>query len=95
MPTGRKILALLFELEADDGSIFLLIAWLDRFSNGKYLEPTHPDKTLLEVRAGDRLTFKRKHLFSIKRLKPWRTSECKDETQYTEIVCGEDWEAGI
>ena len=95
MPVGRKILALLFELESDNGSICLLIAWLERHDNGKYLEATHPDKTLLDVRAGDRVTFKRKYLFSIRRIKPWRTTECKDETQYTEIECGQDWEQGL
>jgi hypothetical protein len=92
MPPHRKILALLFELETDDGKIVLLIAWLDAYSNSKYLVPTHPDKNLLDVGPGDMLTFKRRDSFIIKRLKPWRTTECKDDTQYREVSCGRDWE---
>ena len=94
MPAIRKIHALIFQLQAENGGIWLLIAWIDRFGNSQYLLPAHPDKTLLEMRAGDVVTFRRKEILLIKRLKPWRTSECKDETEYTEIVCGEDWEAG-
>ena len=80
MPVIRKIYALLFELKTDDGGIWLLIAWLDRFGNSKSLLPAHPDKCLLEMRAGDVVTFRRKDILVVKRLKPWRTSECKDET---------------
>jgi len=93
MPANRKILDMLFELKTNDGGIRLLIAWLDRFGNSKYLLPAHPDKCLLEMRAGDVVTFRRREILVVKRLKPWRTSECKDETEYSEIVCGEDWEA--
>ena len=50
MPVIRKIYALLFELKTNDGGIRLLIAWLDRFGNSKYLLPAHPDKCLLEMR---------------------------------------------
>jgi hypothetical protein len=49
----------------------------------------------MDVNAGDMLIFKRKDQLTIKRLKPWRTRECKDDTQYEEIVCGRDWEAGV
>ncbi len=90
----RRILALKFQLEATDGKILELIAWLEPDGNGKHLYPAHPDRTLMDVKAGDMLIFKRKDQLTIKRLKPWRTRECKDDTQYEEIVCGRDWEAG-
>ena len=87
--TPRKILALTFELEAESDN-----AWLDEHGNGKYLLPAHPDHCLLDVRAGDRVTFKRKQVLTVRGIKPFRTSECKDETQYGPITCGRDWEAG-
>jgi hypothetical protein len=94
LPRLRRILALLFELEDDDGKIWLLIACLDQYGNSKFLYPMHPDKTLLDVSAGDPLTFKGKVRLTVRRLKPYRTSECKDENAYRGIVCGRDWEAG-
>ena len=75
------------------GRIVLLIAWLDASGNSRFLVPVHPCKTLLDVRVGDMLTFQRKEHFVIRRLKPWRTTECRDETEYAEIVCGADWES--
>ena len=62
MPVIRKIYALLFELKTDDGGIWLVIAWLDRFGNSKYLLPAHPDKCLLEMRPGDVVTFRRREI---------------------------------
>jgi len=44
------------------------------------------------MRAGDIVMFKRKQTMTIKRLKPWRTNECKDDTQYTEIESAAAWE---
>ena len=90
----RKINALKFELESGDGKIIELIAWIQDDGNGKHLVPAHPDHCLLDVRAGDVVTYMRKKLMTVRRLKPWRTSECKDDTQYGEITCGRDWEAG-
>jgi len=89
---ARKIYALKFELEADTG-IVELIAWIDQHGQSKYLEATHPDKTLMDMRAGDVVTFKRKQTMTVKRLKPWRTNECKDDTQYSEVESGAAWEA--
>jgi hypothetical protein len=91
----RKILAMKFQLESNEGKIVELIAWLQRDGNGKYLCPTHPSRTLLEVTAGDLLTYKRSEHLVIKRLKPWRTSECKDDTEYSEVETGAAWEAGL
>ncbi len=93
MNPRRKILALKFELESDSGGIVELIAWLDEYGNGKYLYPAHPDRCLMDMKAGDMVIFKRKDQLSIRRLKPWRTRECKDDTQYGEIVSGRDWES--
>ncbi|GAB5440757.1 MAG: hypothetical protein Fues2KO_11060 [Fuerstiella sp.] len=84
---------MLFRLRAEDGTWCDLIAWLDRHGNGKHLWPYHPNKTLLDVRAGDIVIFRREQ-FRVLRLKPYRTSEAKDESQYSEITCGRDWEAG-
>ena len=95
MPSSRTILALLFELLDDDGKIWLLIAWLDQRGNSKYLYPMHPDKTLLDVTRGDPLTFKRGTRLTVRRLKPYRTSECKDDSQYSEITRGRDWEMAV
>ncbi len=85
---------MLFELQANDGSLWQMIAWINEFGNGRYLVPAHPDRTLLDVQAGDVLIYKCTHHLTVRWLKPWRTSECKDETAYGEIVCGSDWEAG-
>ena len=84
---------MLFELDADDGTIWTLVAWLDQCGKSKFLYPAHPGRTLLDVTAGDLLIFKRQIRLVVRRLKPWRTSECRDETAYSEIVCGRDWEA--
>lgn len=89
----RKILALKFELESDSGGIVELIAWLGEYGNVKYLYPAHPDRCLMEMNDGDMVIFKRKDQLTIRRLKPWRTCESKDDTQYGKIVCGRDWEA--
>ena len=67
---------------------------VNQIVNGKHLYPAHPDRTLMDVKAGEMLVFKRRGQLMIKRLKPWRTRECKDDTQYEEIVCGREWEAG-
>lgn len=90
--TPRRILALLFELAAEDGRIWTLIAWIDARGNSRYLYPAHPDRCLLDVTAGDLLIFKQTKKLTVRRLKPWRTSECRDETAYREIVCGRAWE---
>ncbi len=79
-----------FELESDT-NIVELIAWIQSDGNGRYLVPAHPSRTLLEMKAGDVVIFKRKP-HDVRRVKPWRTSECKDDTQYSEITCGRDWE---
>ena len=89
----RKILALLFEVIAESGDIRSLIAWLDETGNSRFLYPVHPERTLLDVTAGDALIYKREIRLVVRRLKPWRTSECKDETAYQEVICGRDWEA--
>ena len=86
-----KILALKFELETDSGSLEL-IAWIENDGNGKYLVPAHPSKTLLDMTAGDVVIWNRQQ-FTVKRLKPWRTTECKDDTQYREVESGAVWEA--
>ena len=92
MTTPRKILALQFDVEAEDGSMKLLIAWPDASGNGKLLVPAHPGKTLMDIKAGDVLIFNRKERFVVKRLKPYRTSEGKNDTEYAEIVSGAEWE---
>lgn len=78
---SRKINALKFQLEADRGTIEL-IAWIQEDGNGKYLVPAHPDHSLMDVQAGDVVVFKRKPM-KVVRLKPWRTSERKEDTQST------------
>ena len=93
MSPKRRILALIFDWETVDSQNWLLIAWLNSRGNSKHLVPAHPDRNLLDVKAGDVLTFKRKEILTVKSLRPWRTSECRDETQYTEIRCGADWQA--
>ena len=90
----RTIKAIRFAVEADDGKVFELIAWLEQDGNGKHLKPSHPDHSLLDVRVGDRVTYMRRKVVTVRSIRPWRTSECKDDTQYTDISCGRDWEAG-
>ncbi len=64
----RKILAMKFQLESNEGKIVELIASIQRDGNGKYLCPAHPSRTLLEVTAGDVLAYKRSSHLLIKRL---------------------------
>ncbi len=92
--TQRRILALMFELRARNGSTESLIAWVDRLGDGKYLKHTHPDRSLLDAKAGDRVVFRGQDVFTVLKVKPWRTTECKDETQYHWVTCGRDWEEG-
>jgi len=47
----------------------------------------------MDMRAGDVGTFKRKQTMTVKRLKLWRTNECKDDTQYSEVESGAALEA--
>lgn len=89
----RKIHALKFELEAQNGVISELIAWIQPDGNGQFLYPAHPARTLLDVVAGDVLIHRNQHQLVVRRLKPWRTSECRDDTQYSEIESGTAWES--
>ena len=88
----RKILAMKFRLESPDKAIIELIAWLKEDGNGKFVCPAHPAKCLLDVRVGDVLTFMGKEHLVLLRLKPYRTTECKDDTEYSDITCGTEWE---
>ena len=85
---------MLFELQTNNGRLWQLVAWINESGNSRYLVSAHPDRTLLDVQAGDVLIYKQTHHLTVRRLKPWRTTECKDETAYREIVCGSGWEAG-
>jgi len=71
-----------------------LIAWLNESGNGKHLKHTNPSRSLKDARAGDRVVFRDKHILTVLRVEPSRTSECKDETEYDWIRSAPDWEAG-
>jgi hypothetical protein len=90
--TSHKVLALMFELRAENGRTGVLIAWLDQLGQGKHLRHSHPSRTLLEAKAGDRLVFKGQHLLTVVRVKPWRATDCRDETQYDWVTSGAAWE---
>jgi hypothetical protein len=89
---SRKILALKFQLESNSG-IVELIAWILEDGNGKFLKPVKADRTLMDVRKGDTVCFNGEMYYRVRRLKPWRASDCKAEQDYPEITCGRDWEA--
>lgn len=88
----RKILALKFELQSNLGTVDV-IAWVDEHGRGKFLEAVKPELTLMTVKAGDTVRHNGTDFYMVKRLKPWRTSEAKDDSDYSEVVCGQDWEA--
>jgi hypothetical protein len=90
--TQRKALALMFDLRAENGRTGTLIAWLDESGNGKHLKHTHPSRSLKDAKAGDRVVFKDRYILTVLRVKPWRTTECKDETEYDWIRSAADWE---
>ena len=92
MARSRKILALLFELRAENGNVGQIIAWLDDWGLSPHLVPAHPDQSLLDCTAGDIVMFKRRIRLDVVRIKPWRTNCCTDETQVDWIVSGRDWE---
>ena len=90
--TRKKLLALMFDLRAENGNVGTLIAWLNESGQATHLKHSHPQRSLLEARAGDRLVFRNRHVVTVLRIKPWRTTECRDETQYDWIKSGMDWE---
>jgi len=92
--THRKALALMFDLRANNGRTGRLIAWLDESGNGKHLKHTHPSRPLKDAKAGDRVVFHGRHILTVLRVKPWRTTECRDETEYDWVRSGADWESG-
>ena len=92
--TPRRCLAAMFELEDQHGRRRLLIAWIRDDGNGEFLLPAHPDRTLRDVSAGDVVIFNRQESLRVRRLKPYRTTECKDDQDYQEIGSIQEWEDG-
>ena len=84
-----QIDALMFELdEPDADSTRYLIAWLDEQGNGEFCCHAHPSKTLLDVEPGHTVVHKKRTQFLVRRVKPYRTSECHDESQYPWVRSG-------
>ncbi len=88
---GIEIYALQFEVEPSAPGGTYLIVWPDQTGNGQYTQPAHPDKTMLDVQAGDIVVHQRKTQFRVKRLRPYRTSECKSQDDYPWITSARDY----
>ena len=88
MPT---IHALMFEVEASSATF--LIAWLDDDGNSRTCHHAHPSKTLLDAEVGHVIVHKRRP-YRVVRVKPYRTSECRDETQYPWVTSGKEYVGG-
>lgn len=89
----RKILALLFDLKSTQGKTAQLIAWPDATGNGEFLRAEDPARNLLQMRTGDSVIFKDRYRLTVVRVKPWRTTECRDDTAYDWVESGATWEA--
>ena len=89
-----QIYALLFEIEDESAAgTKCLIAWLDATGNGRWCHHAHPTKTLLDVEPGHVIVHKRTP-HQVRRVKPYRTSECRDESQYPWIQSGRAYVMG-
>jgi hypothetical protein len=86
-----QIHALLFDLECP--ATKQLIAWIDQHGNGKYTQHAHPSKTLLDVEPGHVIVHKRTQ-YVVRRIKPYRTSECLDDSQYPWVRSGRAYLGG-
>ena len=93
-PPPRKLHSIQFNIIHEDGRRASILAPLDEHGNGQHLVPAHPDKGLLDVKAGDVLIHLQKTRMTVVSVQPYRTSEHLDDGQYSEITCGADWEAG-
>ena len=82
---------MLFELETVDGGLIELIIWPDANGNGTDTSPAHPDRTLMDVGAGDVIIHHRT-AYDVRRVKPYRATDCRDETEYPWVACGRDYE---
>lgn len=86
MDQHRRIHALLFDVEHFGGQpsrgTIRLIAWFDDRGESRFCRHAHPEKTLLDAEAGHVIVHRRRTHYRVRRVKPYRTSECKDETQY-------------
>ena len=79
-----QIYAMMFQVENDQttGTTYL-IAWIDDNGYSKTCYHSHPNKTLLDVEPGHIIIHnKQKTRYQVVGLKPFRTSECRDETAY-------------
>ncbi len=75
-----QITALQFELAGGPCTRYL-IAWLDENGDGRWCRHAHPDKSLLDVEPGDVIVHKRTQ-YTVLRVRPYRTNECRDESAY-------------
>ena len=92
MKTLLKDLAIQFDLQRPDGTECSVIAWIEPDGNAKHLVPTHPDHVLLDVKAGDRVTFspapvykkprRKPEVLQVVRIKPYRSRLGLPEDQY-------------
>ena len=65
-----------------------LVARLD--GDRRYTKHAHPDKTLLDAKAGDVVVNQRKQ-YGVTAIKPYRTSLCRDESQYPFVTSGREF----
>lgn len=85
-----KIHALMFDLESPPPPSRQLVAWLNEDGDGLATRHAHPDKTLLDARAGDVIVHQRKQ-YVVSAVKPYRTSLCRDESQYPFVKNGREF----
>ncbi|MBT4867248.1 MAG: hypothetical protein HON53_19260 [Planctomycetaceae bacterium] len=85
-----KIHALIFDLEYPPPASKQLIAWIDQPGNGKHTQHAHPSKTLLDVEAVHTIIHRRQQ-YVVTGVRPYRTTQCKDETRYPTVKSGREW----
>ena len=60
--------------------------------DGRFTKPVHPDKTMLDVRAGDQVVFRRRQC-TVETVRPYRTSLCK--SSYPVVNSVREWLDGL
>ena len=86
-----RIHAILFQIDAPSDKF--IIAWLDDDGKGRWCQHAHPSKTLLDVEPGHVIVHKRTQ-YVVRRVKPYRTSECLDDSQYPWVRSGRAYLGG-
>ena len=78
---ATTIHALIFDVECTPPASGQLVVWLDEHGNSKHTQHSHPNKTMIDVEVGH-VVIHQHTQYVVTGIRPYRTSLCKDESQY-------------